>query len=141
MSDFLDDPFEPEKEEGSQPFQLIPTGRHKAEIVKASAAPTKNGRGKGVTLTWLITEGEFENRTIVQLILLEHENAEAMKIGRQKLKDVVTAIGITEAFSDLKLLLNRPCMISVRITQDKNGQYPDKNEIGRVSPIPTARKR
>jgi hypothetical protein len=139
MSDILDDPFEPEKEEGSH--QLIPSGRYKAEIVKVSAAPTKNERGKGVTLTWLITDCEYENRTISQLILLEHESPEAMKFGRQKFKDVVTAIGITDAFSDLTLMLNRPCMVVVRITQDKNGQYPDKNEIGRVLPIPAARKR
>jgi hypothetical protein len=137
MSEFLDVAFDTENEAGSQPFALIPAGLYKAEITIVHA--TKSGRGFAVKLTWTITEGEYENRLVFQSIFLEHESAKARKFGRQKFKDVLTAIGITGPISDLTLMLNHPCMVSVRITQDKNGQYPDKNEIGRVLPIPTAR--
>jgi hypothetical protein len=136
VQDFLDVAFNTEEEEGSQPFALMPSARYKAEIVKAMAGPTKNGKGYSVTLNWSITEGEYENRTIFQSVLIQHESAEAQKYGRQKFKDITVALGVKGVVEDLSVLLHRPCMIGVIIRQDRNGQYPDRNEIGRVMAIP-----
>ena len=136
MQDFLDVPFDTEKEEASPAFALLPRDRYKAEIVSAMAGPTKNGLGYSVNLKWSITEGEFENRIVFQNILIQHESAEAQKFGRQKFKDVLVALGIKEAVSDLNVMLNKPCLIGVIIRQDKSGQYPDRNEVGRVMPLP-----
>jgi hypothetical protein len=136
MQDFLDVPFETEKEDGSQPFELLPPDRYTAEIVSAKAGVTKNGKGYSVNLNWGITEGEYENRTLFQSILLQHESEDAQKFGRQKFKDVLFALGIKENVTDLSVLLHKPCMIGVMIREDKTGQYPAKNEIRRVMPLP-----
>jgi len=32
------------------------------------------------------------------------------------------------------VLTYKPCTINVGIEQDKNGEYPDKNEVARVQP-------
>jgi len=138
MQDFLDVPFETDKEEASPAFALLPRDRYKAEIVSAQAAPTKNGKGYSVVLNWSITEGEYENRVVFQSILIQHESAEAQKYGRQKFKDVLVALGIHETVTDLNVLLNKPALIGVVVRQDKAGQYPDRNEIGRVMPIPAS---
>jgi hypothetical protein len=50
-------------------------------------------------------------------------------------KDVCSACGIVGQITDLDSLLYKPCAISVIIRQDKSGQYPDKNEVKRVSPV------
>jgi hypothetical protein len=138
MQDYLEIPFDTENEEASAPFALLPRDRYKAEIISAMAGPTKNGAGYSVNLKWSITEGDFEHRVVFQSILIQHQNPDAMKFGRQKFKDVLNALGITEAITDLSVMHNKPCLIGVIIREDKSGQWPDKNEIARVMPIPAS---
>jgi len=140
QQDFLDVPFETEREEATPAFPLLPRDRYKAEIVKAMAGSTKNGKGYSVNLTWSIVEGEHENRVVFQSILIQHESEEAQKYGRQKFKDVLVALGIKETVSDLSVLLNKPCLVGIVIHEDKTGQYQPKNEISRVMAIPNAPK-
>jgi hypothetical protein len=136
VEEFLKKPFKTSEEEASAPFELIPRDRYKAEIVSAKAGTTKNGKGYKVVLNWSIVEGDYENRTIFQDILLEHESPDAARIGRQKFKDVCIALGHKEDVEDLSVLYHRPCLIFVAIRSDKDGQYPDQNEVKRVAPIP-----
>jgi hypothetical protein len=136
LHDFLDVPFDTDTEEASPAFALLPRDVYKAEIVKATAGTTKNGKGYSVNLNWSIVEGDYENRTVFQSILIQHESEEAQKIGRQKFQDVCIALGVKGKVEDLKTLHNRPCQISVIVRQDKTGQYADKNEVMRVRPLP-----
>src|SRR5262249_764873 len=122
----LDTAFDVEHEEGTSPLTLLPAGKYKAQIVTAIVGPTKNGKGQAVSLTWTITEGEYENRLVFQNILIQHESEEAQRFGRQKFKDVCSSCGITSPVTDLDVLLYKPCMISVVIRKDKDGQYADK---------------
>jgi uncharacterized protein DUF669 len=128
----LDEAFDPEKEEGSS-FDLLPPGKYPAEIEDARVVVTKNGNGQMVNLRWKIVEGEYENRTVFQSILIQHTSADAQKFGRQKFKDVAVACGITDAITDLDVLKYKACTIHVGIEKDKNGEYPDKNRVTRVS--------
>jgi hypothetical protein len=57
-STVLETAFDVENEEGTPPRELLPKGKYTAEIVEASVAPTKNGKGQMVHLSWCITEGE-----------------------------------------------------------------------------------
>jgi len=43
--------------------------------------------------------------------------------------------GVTEQITDLSVLLNKQCLVSVKIETDDNGEYPPKNRIGRVKKI------
>jgi hypothetical protein len=131
----LDTPFDVENEEGTPPRELLPAAKYKAQIVTAVVGPTKNAKGQAVSLTWSISEGEYENRLVFQNILIQHESQDAQRFGRQKFKDVCNSCGITTPVTDLDVLLYKPCMISVVIRKDKDGQYADKNEIARVNPI------
>jgi hypothetical protein len=127
--------FDVDNEEGTPPLSLLPKGKYKAEITDATVGPTKNGKGQAVSLTWTITEGEFENRLLFQRILIEHESEEAQKFGRMKFKDVCAACGITGMVTDLDPLCYKTCVITVVIRKDKDGQYEDKNEVTRVAPL------
>ena len=132
----LDEAFDVENEEGTPPRELLPAGKYKAQIVTAIVGPTKNAKGQAISLTWTITEGEYENRLVFQNILIQHESEEARKIGRQKFQDVCLALGVKGQVEDLKTLHNIPCQISVVIREDKTGQYADRNEVMRVRPLP-----
>ena len=131
----LDEAFDVENEEGTPPRELLPAGKYKAQIVTAIVGPTKNAKGQAISLTWTITEGEYENRLVFQNILIQHESQDAQRFGRQKFKDVCASCGITSPVTDLDVLLYKPWMISVLIRKDKEGQYPDKNEVSRVNPL------
>jgi hypothetical protein len=58
-----------------------------------------------------------------------------MKWGRQRFKDVLVALGITDSVNDLGVLYNIPVTISVVIKEDKTGQYQPKNDVNRVLPL------
>jgi hypothetical protein len=107
-----------------------------AQLTNATVGPTKNGRGQAVSLVWSITEGEFEKRLLFQNILIQHDSEDAQRIGRQKFKDVCSSCGITGQVTDLDVLLYKPCLISVVVRVDKDGQYPDKNEVKNILPLP-----
>ena len=88
MSNTLETAFDVDNEEGTPPRELLPAGKYKAEITAASVGPTKNGRGQMVSLTWGISEGDYEKRLVFQSILIQHDSADAQRFGRQKFKDV-----------------------------------------------------
>jgi Protein of unknown function (DUF669) len=131
----LEAAFDTDTEEGTPPRELLPSGKYRAEITTATVGRTKNGKGQMVSLAWVITDGEFENRYVFQNILVQHESVDAQRFGRQKFKDVCASCGATGQVTDLDVLLQKPCEITLSIKRDRSGEYPDKNEVARVTPI------
>ena len=128
MSEFN---FDPSAEEGSA---LIPNGVYLAEITSATTAETKNGNGQQLHLTWRIVEGEHENRYLWQSLMYAHtESAMAVKIGRQGIKDICIAAGITEAVTDHQVFVGKLANIRIATQEDKRGDFPDRNVVRRVS--------
>ena len=119
----LDTPFDTDTEEGTPERQLLPAGRYKAEITKATYGPTKNGKGHKIDLTAVIVGGEHDKRVQFASILMQHESEDAQRFGRQKFKDLCVACGVGGQVTDLDALLYKPIMINVSIRKDKNGEY------------------
>jgi hypothetical protein len=130
-STMLDEPFDTDQEEGTNPPELIPPGKYAAEIEDAHVQRTKNGAGQMVCLRLRIVEGEHENRVVFDNILIQHTSADAQKFGRQKFKDVCFALNITGQVTDLEVLKYKKLSIRVGVAKDKNGEYPDRNRITR----------
>jgi hypothetical protein len=124
--------FDPQTEEGSQPFDLVPKGKYTAEVVDAAIVDTKNGRGQMLKLTWVISGGEYDDRRVFQQIIVQHDSADAMKFGRQRIKDLCDACGIRDKVTDVSVFLHKPCVIQVGIEEDKNGEYDPKNKVVRI---------
>jgi len=106
-----------------------------ASITDAKVGQLKSGKGQAVNLTWAIEGGEHTGRLIFDRVIVSHENVEAMRIGRQKLKDIADACGVTEKITDLSVLHNKPCNVFVKIETNPSGEYPPKNRVGRVKKI------
>jgi hypothetical protein len=128
--------FDTTKEPGTT--EPIPVGQYVASIFNAELKPLKSGKGQGVNLTWDIEGGDHAGRRIFDLVIIAHENADTMRIGRGKLKDICVATGVTGTLTDLSAICHKECWVTVKIESDKTGQYPDKNRVARVKPIAKA---
>jgi len=127
--------FDPQTEEGTQPFELVPKGKYTAEVVDAAIVDIKSGRGQMLKLTWVISGGEYDDRRIFQQIIVQHDSEEAMRYGRQRIKDLCDACGIRERVTDVNVFCHKPCQITVGIEEDKNGEYDPKNKVARIKPL------
>jgi len=140
LSTHLNTSFDVANEEGTPAFAPIPKGTYVAFISDAKAGILKSGRGRAINVTWTIEGGAHNGRLIFDRVIVEHESADAMKFGRMRLKDICVACGWKQKLDDLTVLLNKPCSIYVKIEHDKDGEYPPKNRVGRVQPIPAVVK-
>jgi hypothetical protein len=130
----LPEVFDPETQEGSQ-FDVLPVGEYVAQVIDASVSAHKNGDGYGISLTWQISEGDYENRCAFQHITFLHSSAQAQQIGRRQLKDLSVATGVNEHVNDVEVFKFIPCRIRLGVEKDPNGVYADKNRVSRVLPL------
>src|SRR5262249_54329969 len=121
-SDQMNDPFDPATEEGTPELTIIPKGHYVARVTDAIIKPYKSGKGQAVFLTWELMDEKYEGRKVWEQYTLSHENETAMRLGRQRFKDVCDACGLSQSFKDLTLLYGKPCTIWVRVEEDPNGQ-------------------
>jgi hypothetical protein len=137
----LSEAFNTANEQGSPEFEPLPKASYVASITDAKAGPLKSGKGQAVQLSWEVEgDSKYSGRLIFDRVIVVHENADAMRIGRQRFKDIAVACGITEQITDLSVLLNKPCLVSVGIEEDDSGKYPPKNRVTRVKKIGDAPK-
>jgi hypothetical protein len=136
LTTVLDRAFDTATEEGSPDFEPLPKGQYVASITDAKVGPLKSGKGQAVQLTWEVEgDSKYAGRLIFDRVIVQHESSAAMKFGRQKFKDICTAVGAAGQITDLSVLLNRPCLVSVKIETDDSGEYAPKNVVGRVKKV------
>jgi Protein of unknown function (DUF669) len=134
MTTILDQAFDHEKEQGLPERELLPPGNYLAQVVDSQVGPMRNGRGTQVANMLTIMEPvQFENQTVFLNCIISHESEKAVQFGKARLKNLCAGVGLTEPLTDLSALCFKPCVIKVRISRDKNGVYPDRNEISSVS--------
>jgi hypothetical protein len=127
--------FEIDPSGGTPPRKTLPPGWQTAQVTSVSVGPLKTGRGMAMDLIWTITEGEYEKACVFQKVIFEHENPDAERIGRYMLTDICLACGLVGTLTNTDDLLWKPCAIKVATRADKDGQYPDRDEVRRVEPV------
>lgn len=70
----------------------------------------KSGKGQAINLTFEVEGEKFAGRLIWDRVIVSHESERAMKFGRQKLKDIATACGVTGMITDLSVICHKPLM-------------------------------
>jgi Protein of unknown function (DUF669) len=134
-TDAFPEPFVPENEKDIS-FDVIPPGKYQAEVVDASIAAMKNGKGTLLCLSWVVTTGDYEGRYVFQNIVHTHtEKPDGMAFGRAQIKALCTACGITGPVTNVDVFQYKTCFIQVGIEKDKTGEYPDKNKVTRIMPL------
>ncbi|RDH41572.1 DUF669 domain-containing protein [Zooshikella ganghwensis] len=112
-------------------FTPIPAGDYPAIITEAGINANRANTGALMKVKFVITEGQYQNRSIYENFNISHPNPQAEEIGRKRLSALCTAIGYPDA-NDSDQLLNQACVISVGIRN--NPQYGPQNEIKKFAP-------
>lgn len=124
-----------EVEPGKGPLDAFPAGEYPAQIIESDVVETKDKRGKRLTVTWEILDGEFAGRKAFDGFNIENPSAQAQLIGQQQVKSICEAIGHEGLLEDSEELHNQPMFVRFKVTKDKAGEYPDKNEFVRARSI------
>ena len=128
--------FDPEQQEGSQ-VEPFPAGDYTAEIIDAVISQPKSLDGHMLSLTWKISDGDYEGRQIWQRLCYQHSNPTTQDIARRFLKDLCRALNINQQITDPEVFKFKPARVRVGVESDKYGQFDDQNRIKRVHPLST----
>src|SRR5262249_39861142 len=133
MNDFeLPEVFDPSQYEGTADFVPIRPSWQSAQIVEVSRKEAQNNSSSTYILAvFEIIEGEHKGRKIFQNITLTNQNQQAVEIGQRLLTDICNALKIGP-LKNLEVLLYKPMKVRVGIKRDKDGVYPDRNQITQV---------
>lgn len=108
-------------------FELLPKGEYPAIVDELEL--TESGAGNPMfAVKFKITEGEFEGRVVFDYWVLGGKGAE-FGLGKLKkfLSRVTPEVNLSsfnaQAFSDEGSAINRECVVSLKITTQKKGEY------------------
>lgn len=108
-------------------FELIPKGEY--PVIVDELELTESGAGNPMfAAKFKITEGEFEGRVVFDYWVLAGNGAE-FGLGKLKkfLSRVTPEVNLSsfdaQAFSDEGTAINRECVVSLKITTNKKGEY------------------
>ena len=127
-SEELPEVFDPSQYEGTE-FVPIPPGWQSAQIVEASRKEALNNSASTYVLAvFEILEGVHKGRKIFQNVTLTNANQQAVEIGTRLLKDICESVK-TGPLKNLEVLLYKPVKVRLGIKRDKDGVYPDRNQV------------
>src|SRR5688572_12897005 len=118
--------------EPNQPFEVLPPGKYKVQVIDSDMRPTKDGLGAYLWLEMEILEGELQGRKLWDRINIESQNPTAKEIAQRTLSALCRAVG-KMAVSDSEELHLIPVIATVRVRPPQNG-YDASNEIRGYAP-------
>lgn len=125
--------FDASQVEPNQPFDVIPAGKYKVQVVASDMRSTKDGAGQYLWLELEILEGEFAQRKLWDRLNLANSNQQAVDIAQRSLSALCHAAGKL-AISDSEELHFVPVIASVRVRPPRDN-YDASNEIRGYAPI------
>lgn len=138
IAGYYDEAAEPQAD-----FSPVPAGSYRAEIVESEIEDIskRDSKGRCLKLTWKIVDGEFAGRLIWQRLNMWAENMnnlqKVVEIANQQFASIRDATGVSHPRNTDELHA-RPCMLTVSVKTDPNGQYAPANEVKRVAGVNAA---
>lgn len=130
LADYGLDPIVANELPETEDFKPIPEGTYRARITGFDLNKTKDGTGVYFKTTFTITEDSYANRLVYTNINYINKNAQAQDIGKQQLRIILDAAGITGALHDTDDVINTLVDIKVAIKQQEG--YSPSNEVKRI---------
>lgn len=109
---------------------LIPKGDYLVRIVESDVVQNSAQTGTILKLTLELLEGQFQGKRVYDSLNITNPNEMAVRISRERLSGYCHATGVIQ-LQDSQQLHGIPFIASIRVKVDKNGDYDDRNEIGR----------
>jgi hypothetical protein len=107
-------------------YEPIPAGWYTVGITAAELKSTKAATGQYIAVRYDIIAPTHQGRVVFGNLNIFNPNAEAEKIGRQQLGDLMAAAGIA-TLDDTDLLIGKQLQIKLKIR--KSDQYGDSNDV------------
>lgn len=124
--------FDATQVQPNEPFEVIPAGKYKVQIVASEMRPTKDGNGSYLWLELDILEGECQGRKLWDRLNLSNPNQQAVEIAQRTLSAICHATGKVKV-QDSEELHFIPMIATVRVRPAGNG-YDASNEIRGYAP-------
>lgn len=93
----------PEQEERKE-FVLLPPGDYVVTIDEATVKETNKKNGKYINLKCKVSQGEYINKFVFGMIIFQHENEDAQRIGLSNLRIIFEQNNITSISDDSQLV-------------------------------------
>lgn len=118
--------------EANMGYEPLPEGEYTVKVDSTDLKPTKNGTGQYINVELVVLGPKYQGRKLFARFNIVNDSMEAMRIGRQQLKGLMTAGGMTQdqinRFSDTDQLVGLTFNVRVGIEEGK-GQYDAQNRI------------
>ena len=132
MSDLTQLQIDPNVEETSGAFSIIPAGNYKAVIVADRLVSNKANTGKILEFKVQLTDGPNAGETIVDRLNLSNPSAVAQKIGQGTLKRICSLTGTSFPPNDTTSLYGKPLSVKVDVEEfvsNRSGNTLRSNKI------------
>jgi len=127
----LDETFDATGIDPLQPFENLPAGTYRAQIVESEMRATRNGQGQYLWLMLDIVEGGYQGRKLFDQLNLINPNPQTVEMAKRSLSAICHATGRI-AITDSEELHLIPMEIVVTVEPPKNG-YGARNRIRYVA--------
>ena len=128
----FDTSFDATSVEPTTPYELLPAGTYRAQIVESEMRVTKNGMGRFLWLMLDILDGEHKGRKLFDQLNLVNPNPTTVEIAQRTLSAICHATGKLQV-NDSEELHLIPLTIQVKVKPPKNG-YGESNAISYLPP-------
>lgn len=112
--------FDMNEDYGENDFSPIPKGIYQAIIEDTEIKQTKDGQGSYLKVTFQIIQEGQKGRKVFDNLNLANKSADAMRIGKQKLKKIALAVGVKDNFNDSSILHDKPLLIKIEVDGEYN---------------------
>ena len=89
----LGETFDANVVEPNQPFEVLPAGKYKVQIIASEMRPTNDGNGSYLWLEMDILEGEYQGRKFWDRLNLNNPSEQAVQIAQRTLSALCHACG------------------------------------------------
>ena len=125
----------PDSNDTYQGFECLPAGEYKVQIVDTYIKIPKSGDGEMLTLSYeVVGDPQFDGRKVYDNIMLKHSNADAERIGKQKLNTICVLTGV-KSLKDSAQLHGKTLSLLVTV-KEYNGE--NQNQIKKYLPFSSA---
>ena len=141
MADLTGAKLDPNVEENSGGFTVVPEGKYQVVIVGDRLADTKSGSGKLLELKVQIVDGEHRGTTIIDRLNIINQSNVAQKIGQGQLKRLCNLCGVDYPPTSTDGLIGKPMQATVKVvefTSNRTGNLLQSNKITGYNPVPAA---
>jgi hypothetical protein len=108
-------------------YDPLPPGWYNANITAAELKPTKDGSGQYIKVRYDITGPTHQGRVVFGNLNIKNASANAEKIGRQQLGEIMRAIGLAKV-TDTDQLIGGSLSIKLDV-RAATEQYSAQNEV------------